>query len=70
LVTLGKRRMSTNAAYGNRLPWKMKFLKADRDRVPQELSTVLKRSAEVEVESWGSNFLEGALRGEICISES
>lgn len=35
----------------------------------QELNTVLKRSAEVEVESWGSDSLEGVLRGEIWMNQ-
>lgn len=42
--------------------------KVDRARAPEELSTVLKRSAEVEVESWGSDSLEGVLRGEIWMN--
>ena len=40
----------------------------DKSRVPEELSKVLKRSVEVEVESWGSDSLEGALRGEIWMN--
>ena len=38
-------------------------------KAPQELSAVLKRSAEVEVESWGSDSLEGVLRGEIWMNQ-
>ena len=45
--------------------------KEDRSKakVPQELSTVLKRSSEVEVESWGSDSLEGVLRGEVWMNQ-